>query len=97
MSGHLKVGNMKNYNPNSGQYIVYKDHSTSGIAGLSDQSTADPISLASLFRQPIIVATFMQVNPFEGALPIPGALMQEFASWEAASDEALINFERENL
>jgi len=39
----------------------------------------------------------MQVKPFELPMPVPAALAQEFAAWDAASDEALINFERENL
>lgn len=93
---------MKNYNLNSGQYIVYIDHSTSGLEGFIGQSTADPISLAAIMGQPIIVTRRvpkpdMQVTPFKQPSPVPAALAQEFAAWEAASDEALINFERENL
>jgi len=46
---------MKNHKPNSGQYIVYIDHSTSGIGTSTGQSTADPISLSNIMRQTIIV------------------------------------------
>ena len=45
----------------------------------------------------IVAGMYVQVKPFEVTLPIPEALRQEFAAWDAASDEALINFERENL
>jgi hypothetical protein len=93
---------MKNFNPSSGRYIVYQDHSTSGIGGLMDQSTADPITLANLFPQPVIVTTTLypltiQISPFESFMPIPAALAQELAAWEAASDEDLDKFEKENL
>jgi hypothetical protein len=93
---------MKNYKLNSGQYIVYTDHSTSGLGGFMGQSTADPVSLAAIMGQPIILTRRvpkpdMQVKPFEQSSPVPASLAQEFAAWDAASDEALINFERENL
>ena len=39
----------------------------------------------------------MQIKPSEISMPVPASLAQEFAAWDAASDEALINFERENL
>lgn len=50
----------------------------------------------------LIVGTIMFGNPIAGVyLPSPGAistaidsrLAEEFAAWEAASDEALVNFE----
>jgi hypothetical protein len=45
----------------------------------------------------IVNGIYIQVKPFELPLPVPTELAQEFAAWDAASDEALINFERENL
>jgi hypothetical protein len=45
----------------------------------------------------IVDGIYVQVKPFEAPLPVPAALAQELAAWDAASDEALINFERENL
>ena len=45
----------------------------------------------------IVDGIYVQVKPFELTLPVPAELAQEFAAWDAASDEALINFERENL
>jgi hypothetical protein len=46
---------MKNYKSNSGTNIVYIDHSTSGMGASINQSTADPLSLANIIRQPIII------------------------------------------
>ena len=93
---------MKNYKLNSGQYVVYKDHTTSGLGGFIGESTADPVSLASIMGQAIIVTRQtpkpdVQIKPSEISMPVPAALAQELAAWDAASDEALINFERENL
>ena len=45
----------------------------------------------------IVDEIYVQVKPFEVALPATDALTQEFAAWDAASDEALLNFEKENL
>lgn len=39
---------MNNYNPNSGQDIVYLDLSTSAIGASLSQSSADPAGLASI-------------------------------------------------
>lgn len=69
---------MKNFHPNSGQYVVYSDHSTSGTGSFTFQSTADPVSLANVFHLPIITTRpFPKVNlerktlaPAEPALEI---------------------------
>ncbi len=45
----------------------------------------------------IVDEIYVQVKPFEVALPVMDALAQEFAAWDAASDEDLLNFENENL
>ena len=45
----------------------------------------------------LVDGIYMQVKPSEISMPIPASLAQELAAWDAASDEALINFERENL
>lgn len=45
----------------------------------------------------IIDDIYVQVNPVKLTLLIPEALAQEFAAWDAASDEALLNFDREML
>lgn len=38
----------------SGQDLVYKDHSDSGIGASSPQTSAEPTSLASLMRQGLL-------------------------------------------
>ncbi|MBI5841125.1 MAG: hypothetical protein HZB19_13595 [Chloroflexi bacterium] len=45
----------------------------------------------------IVDEIYVQVKPFEVALPALDTLAQEFAAWDAASDEDLLNFEKENL
>lgn len=45
----------------------------------------------------IVDGVYMQVKPFEVALPDMEAIMREFAAWEAASDEDFLNFEKENF
>lgn len=44
----------------------------------------------------IVDGIYMQVKPFELALPDMTAIMDEFAAWEAASDEDFLTFEQEN-
>ncbi len=44
----------------------------------------------------IVDGVYMQVKPFEITLPGTDALTQEFSAWDSASDEALLNFEKEN-
>jgi hypothetical protein len=71
----------------------------------SDFGTDEPISWIqapisrAIFEEgfQIIDDIYVQVKPVEFTLPIPKTLAQEFAAWDAASDEALTNFERENL
>ena len=46
---------MRNSNSNSGHNIIYKDYSTSGIGASTNQSSADPTSLANIMHQRIIV------------------------------------------
>jgi len=57
-----------------------------------------PIS-REVFKQgsQIVDKIYVQVKPAELTLLIPEALAQEFAAWDVASDEALLDFERENL
>ncbi len=45
----------------------------------------------------IVDGVYMQVKPFEIALPDMDAIMREYAAWEAASDEDFLNFEKENF
>ena len=45
----------------SGVDVVYVDHSTSGIAASTCQSSADPTNLASIMRQSPIVLRIGQV------------------------------------
>lgn len=45
----------------------------------------------------IVDGIYMQVKPFELNLPAIDALSREFSAWDAASDEALLNFEKENF
>jgi hypothetical protein len=44
----------------------------------------------------VVDGVYMQVKPFEVALPDMDAIMREFAAWETASDEDFLNFEKEN-
>lgn len=46
---------MNHFKSNSGQHIVFIDHSTSGIGASINQSSADPTSLANIMRQSLIV------------------------------------------
>jgi hypothetical protein len=45
----------------------------------------------------IIDGLYVQVTPLGEALSAMNEIAREFAAWEAASDEALLNFEKENL
>lgn len=57
-----------------------------------------PIS-RQIFEQgnQIISGIYVQAKPVMVALKSLDALAEEFAAWDAASDEALLNFEKENL
>lgn len=58
----------------------------------------DPISRQIFERSDqIIDGVYVQVTPPSDMTLGFGELDREFAAWEAASDEALINFEKENL
>ena len=46
---------MNFYKSNSGQYILYKNHSNSAIGTSFYQSSADPTSFASIFRNAFIL------------------------------------------
>jgi hypothetical protein len=73
---------------------IYSDFSAEGGAAWIQL----PISRQAFEQGSHIVnGIYVQVKPFELPLPVPAALAQEFAAWDAASDEALINFEKENL
>jgi len=87
---------MKNYNPTTGQYVVYIDHSTSGTGGFTFQSTADPASLANVFQLPIITTkpflrAYPERKPMGPPAAAPGALEQEYD----AMDETLLGSELE--
>ena len=73
---------------------IYSDFSSEG--GLT--WIQSPISHQAYEQGSHLVdGIYMQVKPYELSLPVPASLAQEFAAWDAASDEALLNFERENL
>lgn len=65
MLENLKDGSMKKYKTNSAQNIVYIDHSTSGTSASISQSSADPISLANIMRESVIVLTPPRTDPIE--------------------------------
>jgi hypothetical protein len=44
----------------------------------------------------IVDGIYMQVKPLELAFPEMKAIADEFAAWEAASDEDFLTFEKEN-
>lgn len=58
----------------------------------------DPVS-RQVFEQSnqIIDGIYVQVVPSVDLNSVLGELAREFAAWDAASDEALLNFEKENL
>jgi len=58
----------------------------------------DPIS-RQIFEQgaQIIDNLYVQVTPSIEVASALNEITREFAAWEAASDEALLNFEKENL
>ncbi|MBI2331209.1 MAG: hypothetical protein HYU84_03430 [Chloroflexi bacterium] len=84
--------------PNSATLINRADrlYSDSGAEDVFDWIQS-PIS-RQFFEQgnQVVGGIYMQVKPFEITLPAIDALAQEFAAWDAASDEALLNFEKEN-
>ena len=45
----------------------------------------------------LVSGVYMQVHPFRAELLDFNEFSQEFAAWDIASDEALWNFEEENL
>jgi len=83
---------------NSATFINKIDrlYSDSGAEDVFDWIQS-PIS-RQVFEQgdQVVDGVYMQVKPFELTLPAIDALAQEFAAWDAASDEALLNFEKEN-
>lgn len=72
-------------------------YSDSGAEDIFDWIQS-PIS-RQIFEQgdQIIDGIYMQVKPFEISLADTESIMNEFSSWEAASDEDFLNFEKENL
>lgn len=58
----------------------------------------DPVSRQVFERSDqIIDGIYVQVIPSAESNSSISELSREFAAWEAASDEALMNFEKENL
>lgn len=57
----------------------------------------DPVSRQIFLQGKLINGLYVQVSPVSGPIFVSDELSREFAAWDAASDEALLNFEKENL
>jgi hypothetical protein len=57
----------------------------------------EPISRQVFLQGKLINSLYVEVSSHYEAFIPSGELAREFAAWEAASDEALLNFEKENL
>jgi hypothetical protein len=57
----------------------------------------EPISRQIFSKGILINNLYVQVTPSVEAASALDEVAREFAAWEAASDEALLNFEKENL
>jgi len=57
----------------------------------------EPVSRQIFLQGKLINDLYIQVLPFSELISASDELSREFAAWDAASDEALLNFEKENL
>lgn len=57
----------------------------------------EPISRQIFSKGTLINNLYVQVTPLGETLSAADEIAREFAAWDAASDEALLNFEKENL
>lgn len=57
----------------------------------------DPVSRQIFLQGKLINGLYVQVSPVSEPISVSDELSREFAAWDAASDEALLNFEKENL
>ncbi len=56
-----------------------------------------PISRLTFLQGRLVNGLYVRVGPTCETLITTDDMAYEFAAWEAASDEALLNFEKENL
>jgi hypothetical protein len=57
----------------------------------------DPVSRQIFLQGRLINGLYVQVGPASEPVAMSDEIAREFAAWDAASDEALLNFEKENL
>jgi hypothetical protein len=57
----------------------------------------EPISRQIFSKGTLINSLYVQVSPSVETVSAMDEIAREFAAWDAASDEALLNFEKENL
>lgn len=57
----------------------------------------EPISRQIFSKGKLINNLYVQVTPSVEAVSASDEIAREFAAWDSASDEALLNFEKENL
>jgi hypothetical protein len=86
--------------PNSATVLINKTDRLYSDSGAEDVVAwiQSPIS-RQIFEKgsQIVDGMYVQVVPSQVTLPALDAISQEFAAWEAASDEDFLNFEKENL
>lgn len=73
--------------------LLYSDFSSEHQAAWIQE----PVSRQVFLQGRLINGLYVWVNPGREALIPTDDIAREFAAWEAASDEALLNFEKENL
>ena len=73
--------------------LLYSDSSSENRATWIQ----DPVSRQIFLQGRLINGLYVQVNPVSEPFVVTDEITREFAAWEAASDEALLNFEKENL
>ncbi len=84
---------------NSATAVIHETQRLYSDSGSENQATwiQDPVSRQIFSKGTLINNLYVQVTPSVEAVSASDEIAREFAAWEAASDEALLNFEKENL
>jgi hypothetical protein len=83
--------------PNSATVFVHEADRLYSDSGSESLWIQDPVSRQIFLQGKLINGLYVQVLPSSELISASAELSREFAAWDAASDEALLNFEKDNL
>jgi len=83
--------------PNSATVFVHEASRRYSDSGTESFWIQEPVSRQIFPQGKLINGLYVQVLPVNEAIFVSDELSREFAAWDAASDEALLNFEKEKL